>query len=230
MARPRLSVYMIKKLSARRCYLHQRRDRDFWYMLQRSSVLAVAARINGETVTFGINYREALCSPLLLASTERLQFSDYIIKSPVLNVAACINSESAIFGKALGSPLLHLPTARQRFSVYIIKKLSNRRAACNNGRPRFSAYITKKLCAHRCCMQQWRNRDFSICHKEALCSPLTYTEMARRFHYKIYNHVFDSFTYHRNFLWHKCFNIGNRNPLWQSLLLYVFPTILFSSK
>ena len=38
------------------------------------------------------------------------------------------------------------------------------------------------------------------------------------------NHVLlDFFTSRRNLLWQGFFDIDNRNPLWQSLLLYAFP-------
>ena len=157
----------------------------FPVMLQSCSVLGVAASINGETAIFGIYYKEALCSPLIHVSTARLRFSVYIEKkllacrcsmhqwrnrdfryiqkrSSVLAVDACINGETAIFGKyykeALCSPLLHVSTARLRFS----------------------AHIKKKLFARRCSMHQWRDRNFRYIQKRSsLCSLLMHVSTAR---------------------------------------------------
>ena len=93
------------------------------------------------------------------------------------------------------------------------------------------------------CMHQRRDCDFGICYKEPLCSLLMYTAMARRLrkrsslaivcHWCIQQwqgdfgiYVFlDFFTFHRNLLWHGFFAISNRNPLCQSLLLYVLPSV-----
>ena len=97
-ARPRSSVYIIKKLCARRFHMHQQRDCDFRLYYKKNFVLAGATCINGETAIFGIYYKEALCSPLKHISTARPRFSVYIIKKLSARRCNMYQRETAIFG------------------------------------------------------------------------------------------------------------------------------------
>ena len=164
MARPRHSLYIIKKLvatcinsetaifgyitkmpCARHCYMHQQQDRD--------------------TATIGTYYKKALCWPLLHASTARLRLLVYILKEPVLAVARCINGNTAIFGiyyeEALCFPLLHaLTTKSMIFGSYYKEALCSPLLHGSTARPQFSVYIIKKLCARCCWICQRRDRCF----------------------------------------------------------------------
>ena len=53
------------KPCTRRYYMHQWRDREFQYLSQKSSLLAVAACMNGETAIFGMYHEEVHGLPLL---------------------------------------------------------------------------------------------------------------------------------------------------------------------
>ena len=129
-ARLQVLVCIIKRLSVHCCYMHQRRDLDFRCMLWKSSVLAVTACNNGETASFGINCKEALCSLLLHASAARLQVS--VDSTKRLSAHCCCMHQwrdwdfqymCICHRKALSSLSLHATMARQRVSVYIIKAL-----------------------------------------------------------------------------------------------------------
>ena len=89
-ARPPFSVYIIKKLVACSCCMHEGRDRNsFAYVIKklcaRCCCMYQKARLHAATARpgiFGIHHKEALCSPLLHGYMVRLQFSVYIIKKP----------------------------------------------------------------------------------------------------------------------------------------------------
>ena len=164
MARLKVSVYIIKRLSSRCCCKHQWQDCDFRHMLYRSSVLIVAACNNcettiGKTAILGRHYKEAMCSPLLYPSTARPWVSVYITKrfcarcccmheqwdcnfrnvswrSSWLAIVAWINGETAFFGTCY------------KALYWSLLHLST-------ARPRFLVGIIKKLCARHCRLYEW---------------------------------------------------------------------------
>ena len=120
-------------------------------------MLDVTACNNGETASFGINCKAALCSLLLHASAARLQVSVYSTKRLSAHCCCMFQYMRICHRKALCSLSLHATMARQRVSVYIIKA----------------------LCAHHCFMYQRQDWIFCIYYKETLCLPLLHVSVAR---------------------------------------------------